>query len=338
MKKILFSVLIVALGAVVFVSCGPPPPPENKPTAIELSKTSIEIEVDATYNLAVKFIPTGTTGDIVWSVDDSSIATVQNGIVRGVKVGTTTVVATCDNLTATCEVNVKAKSVIETDRLLSGSNYYVIVLNDGAFGRIDTKVVEDLRINGAYNDDGSIPAATTSLLELWDRTFIGGEEPMGLDPFGNAEGWITLKTNNEPTDWGLGAGGMRIVHRSLDLSAVTSDYVLVVIYKADASAAADFVKFSVYSTNASGSEWPGNTNVLNTTVWPGNTNGTWKCLEIPMSRIFAAGVDWSQIFEDGVTMGSDGKPKAFYSLGLVLMGIGNQLDLGAAFVYLPKAE
>jgi hypothetical protein len=345
MKKTFFSILIAALVAVTIGSCKKKPddPIGKTPTAIALNKVTVTVEVGNTANLAVKFTPSDATGTVVWSVDDQTVATVANGIVTGVAAGQTTVAATCGSLSASCEVTVIPKSEIPIAKLLGGSNYYVFVMGETAFGEIQTKVIDDLRINGGYNEDGTVPEATTALLEIWGDTFIGGSEPEGLDPFKKGDGWITLISTDRTSQWGGGAGGLRILHRNVDLSAVTSDYHLVVIYKANSSVATDFAKFTVYTTGSTTtkSEWPMTEN-LGTTVWTAKTQGSWNLVEIPVSTFFGAGVNWSEEFVDGVTTGpnQDGLivPKAFYSLGLWLSGYGNQLDLGTAFLYLPPAD
>ncbi len=75
----------------------------NKP-ALSLNKTEISVQQGTTHTL--KATLTGSTDKVTWTSSDEKIATVTNGIVKGIKVGTATVTATAGKLTATCKVTV----------------------------------------------------------------------------------------------------------------------------------------------------------------------------------------------------------------------------------------
>ena len=302
-----------------------------KPTAIELSKSTVSVEMGKTTNLAVKLTPIDATGTIVWSSSNDAIAKVENGIVTGIKAGTATITASVSNLEATCEVTVTEPDIIDVAKLLGGSDYYLFAMDETSKAKIPaSKIKGDYRINGDYDNP-----ATTSTLEIWGNTFAGGT-PSGPNSFGLVEGWISL-LSQEGDAWGLGCGGIRQTGGvTVDLSGVTNDHVLVIAYQANSSTPSDFVKFSIYSTNATGAEWPNKDDErMGTTVFSANTKNEWSLLEIPMSTIFAAGVNWSTPFVDGVTKDATGNAKAFYTLGLLVIGYGNQLDVDAVFVYKP---
>lgn len=57
---------------------------------------------------------TGGTGTITWKSSDESIATVENGIVKGHKIGTVTITAIRGEETDTCTVNVIYRSIKDT--------------------------------------------------------------------------------------------------------------------------------------------------------------------------------------------------------------------------------
>lgn len=58
--------------------------------------------------LTVTYNPTYTTDakDVTWTSSDATVATVENGVVRGVKAGTATITAKVGAYTATCEVTI----------------------------------------------------------------------------------------------------------------------------------------------------------------------------------------------------------------------------------------
>lgn len=76
-------------------------------TAIELNKSSLELEVAAEETLIVTKTPEDGEGEITWSSSDEEVATVVNGKVTAIKAGTATITASAgENITDTCEVTV----------------------------------------------------------------------------------------------------------------------------------------------------------------------------------------------------------------------------------------
>ncbi len=76
-------------------------------TAVTLDKTA-ELEVGESTTLTATTTPADTTDELTWKTSDASVATVANGKVTAVAVGTAAITATCGDKTATCEVTVKA--------------------------------------------------------------------------------------------------------------------------------------------------------------------------------------------------------------------------------------
>ena len=99
------------LAAFMLAACTPSEnntPKELK--GISLNKKSIEVEVDDSYQLRVWYEPEDaedSAPEVEWESDNTKIAKVsQSGKVTGVKIGKTTVTATCGKFTAECEVEV----------------------------------------------------------------------------------------------------------------------------------------------------------------------------------------------------------------------------------------
>ncbi len=85
--------------------------------SISLSKDSLEIKKGAVSEaLTVTFLPANTSDQsVTWSSEDEGIATVENGVVTGVKAGTVNIVATTKNgKTASCAVTVTGVSLSKT--------------------------------------------------------------------------------------------------------------------------------------------------------------------------------------------------------------------------------
>ena len=80
---------------------------------ITLDKTNISLVVGSTEQLTTTILPdTALDKTITWSTDNSSIATVEDGLVTAVGVGSVIITATTSNgITATCNVTVTATAV-----------------------------------------------------------------------------------------------------------------------------------------------------------------------------------------------------------------------------------
>lgn len=87
----------------------------TKLTDIKLNKTTAELFKGKTLDLTLEYVP--TNADVmpdgspipatVWNSSNQEFATVNNGTVKGLKQGTTTITATVGTLTKQCEVSVK---------------------------------------------------------------------------------------------------------------------------------------------------------------------------------------------------------------------------------------
>lgn len=80
---------------------------DKEVTGVKLSKTELTLEIDASETLTATVSPEDATNkDVTWKTSDEKIATVVNGKVTAVKVGTATITATAGEKSATCEVTV----------------------------------------------------------------------------------------------------------------------------------------------------------------------------------------------------------------------------------------
>ena len=79
-------------------------------TGISLNTSSLSLNVNQTVTLTATVTPNNATDKTVtWATSNSSVATVQNGVVKAIAQGTATITATTSNgRTATCNVSVSA--------------------------------------------------------------------------------------------------------------------------------------------------------------------------------------------------------------------------------------
>lgn len=99
-------------------SCGhkedpnPQPQPKPKPTpvavsGVSLDKTSASVAVGETLQLQASVSPADASDkNVTWSTSDASVATVSNGLVKGIKEGSATIEAAAGGKKATCAIQV----------------------------------------------------------------------------------------------------------------------------------------------------------------------------------------------------------------------------------------
>ena len=100
-KQILWG-LVAAVAALGLTAC------EGKKEAgkLELNKQSISLSAGDEYTL--KATIDGAAVAAEWATSDAAVATVENGVVTAVKVGSATITATAEGQTASCAVTVEA--------------------------------------------------------------------------------------------------------------------------------------------------------------------------------------------------------------------------------------
>lgn len=83
---------------------------------IAIDQKDFELNVDETKTLKIIYNPANTTDDRTakWSSSDDTVATVENGVVKGIKAGTATITVTVNGKTASVEVTIKEKPVEES--------------------------------------------------------------------------------------------------------------------------------------------------------------------------------------------------------------------------------
>lgn len=129
----------------------------NPCTGIKLDRDTLTIARGETATLTATVEPADTTDKVVWSSKDKTIATVDsNGKVSGVKVGETTITATCGNQTASCKVIVN-KAFLTGEVIITGNAVYGVMLT-AAYIKGNAQKVEYVW----YREGGTEPVGTTN--------------------------------------------------------------------------------------------------------------------------------------------------------------------------------
>lgn len=174
----------IALAALTLVACGD----KNKPQTetLKLNESEISVAVDATFQLTANL-------EVTWASSNEAIATVANGLVKGIAAGEANITATSqDGQKAICKVTVTGGQITPPTpsspyaefAQLNGSAYYVFFLQAGATEYLGNKVI----YNFGPNDNAG---QGSRWLYVWENTFTGGTG-VGTDPFDQAEGWTAL--------------------------------------------------------------------------------------------------------------------------------------------------
>ena len=156
-------------------SSNPVTPPEVQ--SITLNNADVPLEHGGTYQFTANLLPAGATGQVTWSVSDSTVATVDaTGLVTNINAGASdvkiTVTAACGDLSAQTSVTCKAKA--------GGGNNGPVT--SGTSGRI-VNAEKGLNIrSGPGTNYEKVASAQNNA-----RVTILGEE----------NGWYKIKYNND---------------------------------------------------------------------------------------------------------------------------------------------
>jgi hypothetical protein len=299
--------IAIASFAVIFASCNT----EIEVTGVTLDETTLSVAVNDSAELVATILPSGAKGDVTWTSSDRTIATVTNGKVKGVKIGTANIIATVGTFTATCAVTV-TKEVPDFSKSLNGTEYYPIILDGVTAVKLGTKIKADLR-----------PDEITKFLYIWDNTFAAGTAT-GPNFYGEVEGWTSLTVGTV----GWSGAGFNVNDNTLTdkLVAITNNpnnYYLHIGIKSKGNAVYVFgmdgqsnVKFAVGASAF---------NDNGTMIQPladFDRDGEWQQIEIPMSTLKTNGLLYST--------GMGAKNIIWFLAGGVA---GTTLDLDAVFIY-----
>lgn len=304
LTKMFFAFAIIA---VMFASCKS----EVEVTGITLDESTLSVAVNDTAMLTASILPKGATGDVTWASSNTTVATVKDGEVIGVKEGTSNIIASVGSFTATCVVTV-TKEVIDFKVALTGTEYYPIILDGVTSVKLGTKIKADFR-----------PDESTKFLYIWDNTFVAGTST-GPNFFGEVEGWVSLTVGS--VGWsgaGFNCKDASLMDKLAPITANPDKYYLHIGIKS--KSAATFVMGMDGQSNTKFAIGPAAFNDNGTLIQPlanFTRDGEWQQIEIPMSTLKTNGLLYS------TGMGEKNV------LWLLAGGVaGTDLNLDAVFIY-----
>jgi len=170
---------------------------------VTLSETNVEINVGESKTIKATITPTNAyLQTLLWNSEDDSIATVNNGVITGVNVGTTKVTATTqDGSNITKEINVKVVNSLLTSNYSCISNIYEICLEEDI--KSDEGILVNVQVNDSENYDFYVIKDTGSELTLIMNQNIGNNVAWYANAQDNSYGPITALNhlNSETAGW-----------------------------------------------------------------------------------------------------------------------------------------
>ncbi len=131
MKKLLFKWTLLIFVSLCLFACEDDKE-EGPATVIKLDPEECTIKIGETFTITVQIFPNATEQNVMWSSDNTVVATVENGIVTAVSTGEADITAKAGEATAHCKVKVVAEpvsgiSLNKTDLTLYISNTDTLV-------------------------------------------------------------------------------------------------------------------------------------------------------------------------------------------------------------------
>ncbi len=153
--------------------------PNVPATGIDLDKNALSLDKGATEQLTATLTPADATTEVVWASDNAAVATVTNGLVTAVGVGSATITATVTpaegtTYIATCTVTVVAAPDAPTftvaDEVFEGSMNVAIAAAEGMKIYYTTNGEEPTTTSTEYTAPFEITATTTVKAIAYDET------------------------------------------------------------------------------------------------------------------------------------------------------------------------
>lgn len=304
MKKT--KIYLLAILALLFVACDS----TIEVTGVSLDQTTLSVALGSEGQLTATIQPKGAEGEVIWASSNEDVATVVDGLVTSVAMGTANITATVGTYVATCAVTITERT--DFSHSLTGSQYYPIILDNVTAAALGSKIVLDLR-----------PDEITRFLYIWDQTYNAGEST-GPNFYGEVEPWMSLAVANV----GWSGAGFAVTDGAttdalVDITTNPADYTLHIGMKSKDNATHVFgmegqsnARFAIGSTNFN------DNGTIYEPIADFTRDGEWHEIEVPMTTLVQKGLLYS--------LGMGSKNVLYVLSGGVT---GTTVELDAVFIY-----
>lgn len=192
---------------------GPDPDPDTVAvTGVSLNKSSFDLQVGDSETLIATVLPDNASNkNVTWESSNTSVATVDNGVITAKSVGNTTITVTTEDgsHTATCDVTVIPSS---KGTIVFGTNNVKInsasVEGDDSLGNtwtITTVGTTSFTTNASYYQVGSSskPATSITFTTTLSENLLLDSLEIKLGGFNGTAGDVSIKIDNQSVGTGL---------------------------------------------------------------------------------------------------------------------------------------
>ena len=152
---------------------------------ISLDKTTLELKVDDSETLTATVTPPDATNkNVSWTSSDATIATVENGQVKGVKPGSVTITAKTEDGGMTAECTVTVKTNLAPSVTIGSENVSAVSVVLKGKANLDSSAPSDLMVGFQYSlSEGILPSNSTTVEAMdADSQYNYSRGITGLEP------------------------------------------------------------------------------------------------------------------------------------------------------------
>ena len=257
------------------------------PTGIRLNKSTASVEAGKTLQLNATLEPTGATGSITWTSNNTSVATVSGGLVTAKTIGTATITATVASYSASCTITVTeaVNNYGTLENPLTVDEALELIPSDGS------ETSEPLYVKGIVSSNSSYNTTYNNYSSVWLKS-DDGSTSQALKLYratGDSSVINSYKTANSMTEKEIVVHGRGILYNgtTYELAESTNDPNNPVIHSISSPDATDIV---LDRTSAELSV--GGLLTLHATLTPANSESTitWQSSDTSVATVNSSGV------------------------------------------------